>query len=118
MCKKLTKNEKISLAMTGRKLSEKHKLNISNAKQGFPQSDFTRDKIKNTLLGSKKKETDTIHPLVPKTAKSRSHLTANDVKTIRDRYSNERGASIRLLATEFKVSRNTIHGIVNYKTWK
>lgn len=54
MCKELSKNEKISLAMSGRKLSAEHKRNISIAKIGHNQTDYTREKIKNTLLGKKK----------------------------------------------------------------
>lgn len=118
MCKELSKNEKISLAMTGRKLSEEHKKNIAIAKTGQNQTDYTREKIKNTLLGKKKNDIAFIHPIVPKSSKSRSHLTAEQVKSIRDRYSNEKGTSIRRLAEEYKVSRNTIHSIVNYKIWK
>lgn len=118
MDKKRTKNEKISVSMTGRELSHEHRKNISIAKKGHKQTDYTREKIKNTLLGSAKKEVGIIHPIVQKSSKSRSHLTATDVKAIRDRYSNEKGMSIRLLANEYKVSRNTIHGIVKYKIWK
>lgn len=118
MCNELTKNEKISVAMTGRELSHEHRKNISIAKKGHKPTDYTREKIKNTLLGIKKTDVGIIHPIVPKSAKSRSHLTATDVKAIRDRYSNEKGTSIRLLADEYKVSRNTIHGIVKYKIWK
>lgn len=118
MCNKLSKNEKISLSMSGRKLSDQHKQKISIAKKGYSHTDYTREKIKNTILGKQKQDIDIIHPLVPKSSKSRSHLTAKDVKAIRNRYSNEKGTSIRLLAKEYKVSRSTIHGIVNYKIWK
>lgn len=118
MGKKLTKNEKISTKMTGRKLSSEHKRNISVSKTGYTHSDYTREKIKNTLLGITATEVHIIHPIVPKTSKSRSHLTAEDVKAIRDRYTNEIGTSIRMLAEEYNVSRNTIHGIVTYKIWK
>ena len=114
----LTKNEKISHAMTGRKLSDKHKENIAEAKIGHTHTNLTKEKIKNTLLGEKKNELGIIHPLVPKSSKSHSHLTAEEVKEIRDRYSNEKGTSIRLLASEYKVSRHTIHSIVTYKIWK
>ena len=118
MCKDLTKNEKISAAMTGRELSHEHKQKISHAKKGHKPSDDTREKIKNTLLGITTKDMSIVHPIVGKTSKSRSHLTAEDVKAIRDRYTNEIGTSIRMLAKEYKVSRNTIHGIVTYKIWK
>lgn len=114
----LTKNEKISLAMKGRTLSTEHKQNISIAKQGHVHSDETKEKIKNTLLGENKTDADAVHTLVPKSSMSRSHLTAEDVKKIRERYTNEKGASIRLLAKEYSVSRHTIHSIVTYKLWK
>lgn len=104
--------------MTGRKLSSEHKKHIALAKIGHAQTNLTKEKIKNTLLGQKKNRINTIHTIVPKSAKSRSHLTAEDVKEIRDRYSNEKGTSIRLLANEYGVSRHTIHSIVTYKIWK
>lgn len=115
---KLSKNTRISNSMTGRKLSDEHKKNIALAKIGHTQTNFTKEKIKNTLLGQKYGEGKRIHPLVPKSSKSRSHLSAEDVKEIRDRYSNEKGASIRLLAKEYFVSRHTIHSIVTYRVWK
>ncbi|MDS9472528.1 NUMOD3 domain-containing DNA-binding protein [Sporosarcina pasteurii] len=114
---KLTKNQKISQAMKGRTLSTEHKQNISKARKGQVHSDKTKEKIKNTLLGENRKDKST-HRLVPKSTMSRSHLTAEDVKEIRDRYSNEKGASIRLLAKDYSVSRHTIHSIINYKIWK
>lgn len=114
----LTKNVKISLAMRGRKLSSEHKKNIAMAKIGHAHTNLTKDKIKNTLLGDTKIVVGITHPIVQKSSKSRSHLTALDVKVIRDRYSNETGTSIRLLAKEYNVSRHTIHSIVTYKTWK
>lgn len=118
MEEELTKNEKISRSMTGRKLSGDHKKNIAEAKKGHIHTNLTKEKIKKTLLGEKKNELGIIHPLVPKSSKSRSHLTAENVKEIRDRYSNEKGTSIRLLANEYGVSRHTIHSIVTYKIWK
>ncbi|AOV08658.1 hypothetical protein [Sporosarcina ureilytica] len=114
---KLTKNKKISLAMKGRTLSNEHKQNIAIARKGQIHSDKTKEKIKNTLLG-KGGNYKTNHPLVPKSTMSRSHLTAEDVKEIRDRYSNERGASLRRLARDYSVSRHTIHSIVTYRIWK
>lgn len=117
MEKKLSKNQKISQAMKGRTLSEEHRLNLSLAKLGKKRTDTTRAKIKSTALGEKGK-VKVDHPLIPKTSKSRSHLTAVDVKQIRDRYSNEEAVSIRQLAKEYEVSRHTIHSIVNYKVWK
>ncbi len=80
----LTKNEKISLAMTGRTLSDEHKENLALAKKGTKRTDATRGKIKQTLLGSKASHIKISHPLIPKTSKSRSHLTAIQVKEIRD----------------------------------
>lgn len=117
MKKDLTKNEKISLAMTGRTLSPKHKEKIAKAKEGQNHSIHTKEKIKNTILNRKKSEIGIVHALVPKSTKSRSHLTAEDVKEIRDRYSNEKGASIRQLATEYQISHHTVHSIVTYKIW-
>ena len=114
----LTKNEKISLAMTGRTLSDEHKENLALAKKGTKRTDATRGKIKQTLLGNKASHIKISHPLIPKTSKSRSHLTAIQVKEIRDRYSNEKDASIRRLAQDYNVSRHTIHSIVTYKVWK
>lgn len=114
----LTKNKKISRAMRGRKLSSQHKKNIAIAKQGHTHTNLTKEKIKNTLLGKMQPNASKVHPLVQKSSKSRSHLTAQDVKEIRDRYSNEQGISIRLFAKEYDVSRHTIHSIVTYKTWK
>lgn len=118
MDKKLSKNEKISRAMTGRKLSPEHRERLSLVKIGTVRTIETRAKIKETLLGENKKHLKKVHPLIPKTSKSRSHLTAIDVKNIRNRYSNEKGASIRKLAEDYNVSRHTIHSIVTYKTWK
>lgn len=103
--------------MTGRTLSNEHKENISIAKQGHIQSEETKEKIKKKLLRNKSAN-QKFHRLVPKSSKSRSHLTAEDVKEIRERYSNEKGASIRVLAKEYSVSRHTIHSIVTYRLWK
>lgn len=114
----LTKNEKISLAMRGRTLSDEHKEKLALAKKGKKQTDTTRGKIKHTLLGIKKNHIKVNHPLIPKSSKSRSHLTAIQVKDIRDRYSNEKDASIRILAQDYNVSRHTIHSIVTYKLWR
>lgn len=114
----LTKNEKISLAMTGRILSSEHKKNIAKAKKGHKHTKLTKEKIKNTLLGEKKSDVNIAHPVVPKSPKSRSHLTAEDVKEIRDRYSNENATSIRQLASEYEISHHTIHSIVTYKIWR
>ncbi|KKI93239.1 hypothetical protein WQ54_05220 [Bacillus sp. SA1-12] len=115
--KNQSKNEKISQAMKGWKLSEEHKLNLSKAKLGLARSSLTKAKIKKTMLGPAYETIKRDHPLVPKTKMSRSHLTAEDVKEIRDRYSNEATISIRKLAEEYKVSRHTIHAIVTYKIW-
>ena len=115
---KLTKNEKISLAMRGMTLSKDHRQKLSIAKIGTSQSDVTRAKIKKTILGNNFIHFNKNHPEVPKTNKSHSHLTATDVKEVRDRYSNESDASIRKLAEDFGVSRHTIHSIINYKIWK
>ncbi|CAM4114997.1 hypothetical protein [Lederbergia lenta] len=117
MKKKLSKNEKISLSMKGRTLSKEHKLKLSKAKLGKKRTDTTRAKIKSTALGDRVK-LKVNHPLIPKSSKSRSHLTAIDVKQIRDRYSNEEAVSIRQLAEEYRVSRHTIHSIVTYRVWK
>ena len=113
----LTKNEKISLAMKGRTLSDEHKENLALAKKGTKRTVETRTKIKETMLGNKPNNVGKIHPLIQKSSKSRSHLTAIQVKGIRDRYSNEKGASIRKLAKDYNVSRHTIHSIVTYKIW-
>ena len=113
----LTKNEKISLAMKGRTLSKEHKKKLSIAKRGTTRSGKTKAKIKQTMLGDENKHLKENHPSIPKSSNSRSNLTAIDVKQIRDRYSNEKGTSIRKLAKEFKVSRHTIHSIVTYKLW-
>jgi predicted DNA-binding protein (UPF0251 family) len=110
-----SKNEKISLAMKGRKLSKEHKQNVSKAKMGKSRSNSTKAKIKKTLLGPKFETMKKEHPLVHKTNMSRSHLTAEDVKEIRQRYTED--SSIRKLAEEYNVSRHTIHSIVTYKTW-
>lgn len=117
MKRNLTKNEKISLAMRGRILSDEHKANLASAKKGTTRDKRTREKIKNTLLGIKTKNGIIDHPLIPKSSKSRSHLTAVEVKEIRDRYSNEKASSIRGLAKDYKVSHHTIHSIVTYKIW-
>jgi DNA invertase Pin-like site-specific DNA recombinase len=117
--KDLSRAEKISIAMKGRKLSKKHKENLSKAKLGKARSIATKAKIKETLLGSKLDEMKRKQPLlVCKTNMSRSHLTAENVKEIRIRYTTENGISIRKLAEEYNVSRHTIHSIVNNKTWK
>ncbi|CAM4242663.1 NUMOD3 domain-containing DNA-binding protein [Lederbergia lenta] len=118
MEKKLTKNEKISRAMKGRTLSDEHKLKLSKAKKGIKRSNETKAKIKQTLLGDKIKDLKKDHPEIPKTNMSRTHLTAADVKQIRDRYSNEEALSIRQLAKEYNVSRHTIHSVVTYKLWR
>ncbi|MEK3888755.1 NUMOD3 domain-containing DNA-binding protein [Bacillus sp. FSL K6-3431] len=118
MEKKPTKNEKISLAMKGRTLSDEHKLKLSEAKTGVKRTDETRAKIKQTLLGDTINNLKKDHPVIPKTNMSRTHLTAADVKKIRDRYSNEEAVSIRQLALEYNVSRHTIHSVVTYKLWK
>ena len=114
----LTKNEKISKKMAGRTLSKEHRKRISMAKTGTRQSLTTKGKIKRAMTKKQSLQVPSSHPLVPKSTMSRSHLTAEDVKTIRDRYSNETNTSIRSLAEEFKVSRHTIHSIVHYKIWK
>ena len=71
--RKLTKNEKISLAMTGRTLSPEHKQKLALAKKGTVRTAATREKIKNTLLGNKrnttKKTKKTIHSF-PKQVKA------------------------------------------------
>ena len=118
MEKKLTKNEKISLAMKGRKLSKEHKRKLSLTKTGTRHSTRTKAKIKKTMLGKNFANFKINHPKIPKTNNSRSHLTATDVKEIRDRYSNEKDTSIRKLAKIYNVSRHTIHNIVTYKLWK
>jgi DNA-binding transcriptional regulator YiaG len=115
---KKSKGEKISLAMSGRQLSEEHKKNLSKAKLGKARSNSTKAKIKKTRLGNKLNTMQNEPPLVSKTSMSRSHLTANEVKEIRERYTNDPNHSIRKLAEEFNVSRHTIHSIVTYKTWK
>lgn len=114
---RLAKNAKISLAMTGRNLSKKHIQKLAIAKMGTTRTDKTKAKIKQTMLGDSFNHYKKDHPKIPKTSNSRSHLTATDVKMIRDRYSNESSSSIRKLAKEFNVSRNTIHSIVAYKLW-
>lgn len=113
----ISKNEKISLAMKGRKLSKEHKQNVSKAKMGKARSTSTKAKIKKTLLGPKFETMKKEHPLVHKTNMSRSHLTAEDVKEIRQRYTDDKDSSLRKLAEEYHVSRHTIHNIVTYKTW-
>ena len=118
MANKLTKNEKISLAMKGRTLSDEHIEKLAKAKEGTTRTELTKAKIKQTMLGDKTNHLKKDHPRVPKSSNSRSNLTAADVKNIRDRYSNEKGTSIRKLAKDFKVSRHTIHSIVTYKLWK
>lgn len=103
--------------MKGRTLSKEHKRKLSLAKKGTTRTDITKAKIKQTLLGNTTHKHKLDHPKIAKTSNSRSHLTALDVKEIRDRYSNEKSASIRLLAKDFNVSRHTIHCIVTYKLW-
>lgn len=114
----LSKGEKISRALKGRKLSEEHKRKIAVAKLGKSRTIKTKAKIKQTRLGTSLDTMKEKPPLVPKTTMSRSNLTADDVKEIRHRYTNETGTSIRKLAEEYHVSRHTIHSIVTYKTWK
>ena len=77
----------------------------------------TKAKIKQTMIQNKAVLSQN-HKLVAKTSQSRSHLTAEDVREIRNRYSNEANTTIRQLAEEYKVSRHTIHSIVHYKIWK
>ena len=103
--------------MKGRTLSNEHKESLSLAKTGTEQSNQTKAKIKDTMLGDNFNYFKKNHPTIPKTNNSRSHLTAIDVKAIRDRYSNDKNASIRVLARDFNVSRHTIHSIVTYKLW-
>ena len=114
----LSKAEKISQALKGRKLSEEHRRNISIAKLGKSRSQATKAKIRETRLGKSLETLKRNPPFVPKTTMSRSNLTAKDVEKIRHRYTNEAGSSIRKLAEEYHVSRHTIHSIVTYKTWK
>ena len=114
----LTKNEKISNTMTGRKLTQAHRQNLSKAKIGTIRTAETKAKIKKAMLGHNFEHFKESHPKVSKSRQSRSHLTAIEVKTIRDRYSNEKGTSIRTLAKEYEVSRHTIHMIVTYKLWR
>ncbi|MBS4206723.1 NUMOD3 domain-containing DNA-binding protein [Bacillus sp. FJAT-50079] len=104
--------------LKGRRLTEEHKRKLSEAKLGKKRPDYTRAKIKRTMLGNVKEFRKKEHQLVDKTGRSRSHLTGADVKEIRDRYSNEQATSIRQLAAEYGVSRHTIHTIVTYKYWK
>ncbi|MFC0272270.1 helix-turn-helix domain-containing protein [Metabacillus herbersteinensis] len=115
--KKTSKGEKISAAMKGRKLTEEHKEKLSKAKLGKARAESTKEKIKKTLLGQKIDTLKQDHPLILKTHNSRSHLTAENVKEIRDLYTNAKSNSIRKLAKEFNVSRHTIHSIVTYRTW-
>lgn len=118
MEKTLTKNEKISQKMRGRTLSPIHRKRISIAKKGAQHSSATKEKIRQAMTSQQSIHTPFIHRLVPKSSMSRSHLTAEQVKDIRNRYSNETGTSIRSLAVDFNVSRQTIHSIIHYKTWK
>lgn len=99
-------------------LSKEHREKLSEAKLGIRRTDDTRAKIKETQLGKDFEYFKESHPEVPKSSMSRSHLTAADVKDIRDQYSNERKASLRKLAKKYNVSRHTIHSIVHYKIWK
>lgn len=102
--------------MTGRTLSVEHRKRISAAKMGSQHSPKTKEKIKQAM--TKNMHQTSMHTLIPKTSMSRSDLTAENVKDIRERYSHEPGATIRSLAEEFNVSRHTIHSIVHYRTWK
>ena len=103
--------------MKGRTLSKEHKKKLSIAKRGTTRTAITIAKIKKTMLGDKNIHLKKSHQSIPKSSNSRSDLTAADVKEIRDRYSNEKETSIRKLATEYNVSRHTIHSIVTYKYW-
>ncbi|MFD1926759.1 hypothetical protein ACFSFY_01550 [Sporosarcina siberiensis] len=99
-------------------LSKEHREKLSDAKLGIRRTDDTRAKIKETQLGEDFEHFKESHPEVPKSSMSRSHLTAADVKEIRDQYSNDRKASLRKLAKKYNVSRHTVHSIVHYKIWK
>lgn len=99
------------------KLTDEHKKRISQARKGKKHSAETKAKIKQSMIKNKGLLVEE-HRLVAKTAQSRSHLTAEDVRNIRNRYSNEADATIRQLAKEYNVSRHTIHSIVTYKLWK
>lgn len=99
------------------KLTEEHKEKISQARKGKKHSAETKAKIKQTMIKNKGLLLEN-HRLVAKTTQSRSHLTAEDVRDIRNRYSNEADASIRQLAKQYNVSRHTIHSIVTYRLWK
>ncbi|WP_438315725.1 hypothetical protein [Sporosarcina sp. FA9] len=112
------KSGEIELNNNMKRLSKEHREKLSEAKMGIRRTDDTRAKIKETQLGNDFEHFKENHPEVPKTSMSRSHLTAADVKAIRDQYSNVRNESIRKLAKKYKVSRHTIHSIVHYKIWK
>lgn len=103
--------------MTGRSLLIEHRKKLSLVKIRAIRPVETRTKIKRTLLGKNNEHLKKVHPLIPKSSKSHSHLTGEEVKNIRTRFCNEKGASIRKLAEDYNVSKHTIHSIVTYMTW-
>lgn len=100
-----------------KKLTDEHKAKIAESRKGKKQKAETIAKIKRAMIQNKQPHL-TNHHLVEKSSQSRSHLTAEDVRNIRNEYSNKPDATVRSLADKHKVSRHTIHSIVTYKLWK
>jgi hypothetical protein len=108
--------QKISRALTGRKLSLEHRLRLSQVRKGRIVSRETRIKLSIAQIG---KPRWSVEDKLSRSGEGNAHhiLTDENVIEMRQLYATGR-YTLKSLAERYRTTESNVSRIVNRKTWK